>query len=45
MESFDVEFYQTPDNAGGNHKMAFTLLFGTHHLILEVAISLREVQL
>ena len=35
MESFDIELYETPENAGGKqHKMAITPLLGTRELVL-----------
>ena len=42
MESFDVELYQTPENANGNHKMVYTPLFGSRELVSEVKIRLRR---
>jgi cytochrome P450 len=42
MESFDLEFYETPENAGGKHKMAITPLFGSRELVSQVMIRLRR---
>ncbi|KAB5591094.1 hypothetical protein CTheo_5477 [Ceratobasidium theobromae] len=42
FESFDVELVETATNAGGNHKMVYTPLFGSRELMSDVTIRLRR---
>ena len=42
MESFDIELYETPENAGGKHTMAITPLLGTRELVSDVVVRLRR---
>jgi hypothetical protein len=42
MESFNIELYKTPKDAGGKHKMVITPLLSTHELVSHVVMHLRR---
>jgi len=42
LESFDIEFYETAENAGEKHKTVMVPLFGTRELVSDVTIRLKR---